>query len=98
MILSDVNKVQFNLTCSMIFIFGFLDLSTFLPLICKNPEILDNLIRNDPDRVRKLAAMFGFTDLPDPLVPGSIDLTPVCGKDGKAASGGIFGLPDVFEG
>ena len=83
---------------SMICIFIILDLATFLPLICMNPEILDNLIRNDPDRVRKLAAMFGFTDLPDPLVPGSIDLTPVCGKDGQPASGGIFGLPDLFEG
>ena len=96
--ISSVNRVQFNLMSLMLFIFIIVDLATFLPLICMNPEILDNLIRNDPDRVRKLAAMFGFTDLPEPLVPGSIDLTPVCGKDGQPASGGIFGLPDLFEG
>ena len=83
---------------SVISIFVILDLAAFLPIVCANPDILKNLIRNDPEQVRKLAARFGFTDVPEDLTPDSIDLSPFCGKDGKPAAGGLFGLPDLFEG
>ena len=73
-------------------------LATFIPAICARPEIIKNLIRTNPEQVRKLARQFGFGDLPENLTPESLDLTPICGKPGQKVKAGLFGLPDLFAG
>jgi len=71
-------------------------LSQILPAICARPEIIKNLIRKDPDKVRALAQQFGFGDLPENLTPENLDLTPICGAPGEPRPKGFFGLPDLF--
>ena len=73
-------------------------LATLIPAICARPEILKNLIRRDPERVRNLARQFGFGELPENLTPENLDLSPICGKPGEPKKTGLFGLPDLFAG
>ena len=72
-------------------------MATLIPAICARPEIIKNLIRQDPERVRNLARQFGFGELPENLTPENLDLSPVCGKPGEPRPPpGLFGLPDLF--
>jgi len=74
------------------------NISQILKVICARPDIIKDLIRRDPERVRQLANQFGFGDsLPENLTPENLDLSPVCGKPGAPPGPkGFFGLPDVF--
>ena len=75
------------------------NISQILKAICARPEIVKELIRREPEKVRELAVQFGFGDsLPENLTPENLDLTPVCGKPGQPTVGGFFGIPDIFEG
>ena len=79
------------------FLISDANISQILKVVCARPDIIKDLIRRDPERVRKLAKQFGFGDsLPENLTPENLDLSPVCGKPGEPKPKGFFGLPDIF--
>ena len=53
---------------------------TLPPAVCANPDIIRNLLRQNPERVRMLARTFGFGELPDNLTPENLDVSTFCGS------------------
>ena len=50
------------------------------PAVCDNPDIIRNLLRVNPERVRMLARTFGFGELPEDLSPENLDISTFCGR------------------
>ena len=48
--------------------------------VCANPEIIRNLFRQNPERVRMLARTFGFGELPESLTAENLDISTFCGN------------------
>ena len=48
--------------------------------VCDNPDIIRNLLRANPERVRMLARTFGFGELPEDLSPENLDISTFCGR------------------
>ena len=48
--------------------------------VCATPDIIRNLLRSNPERVRMLARTFGFGELPDDLTPENLDISTFCGR------------------
>ena len=48
--------------------------------MCANPDIIRNMFRQNPERVRMLARTFGFGELPDNLTAENLDISTFCGS------------------
>ena len=72
-------------------------LETWIQAACARPEIIKNMILQDPERVRNLARQFGFGELPENLTPENLDWSPLCGKTAEPPpSPGLSKLPDLI--
>ena len=53
---------------------------TLPAVVCANPDIIRNMFRQNPERVRMLARTFGFGELPDNLTAENLDISTFCGS------------------